>query len=89
MWYLLQITIIVLVVHFYIGLNTHQPLFDIVLLAVFASYIVTWVISTCFDLLALALSFIKHGYQRICSWPGQQCRHHPRVHITHDPLHRD
>jgi len=87
LWYALQITIIVLVTNFYVSLNTHQPLADIIFIAGFLAYIVTLVLSWLFDLLCWAgrLCLPRHeGQPRI----GRENASTRRIKVTHNTLPR-
>ena len=87
LWYLLQLTIIVLVTNFYVSINTHQPLMVIIFIAGFLAYATTWIISSLLDLLTWAwrLCLPRHkGEPRM----GSKNTSTGRIEVTHHTLPR-
>ena len=57
----MQTAIIVLIVNFYSGLNTHEPFLDILVIAVSVAFVCTLIVSTALDLLLRTLRFLSGG----------------------------
>ena len=80
-WYLIQLFVIYWVVNFYVGLNTHEPFIDILAIAIFAAFAVTW-------LLTRALWLLSGRAFKSNPLLSQQTADHPRIEVSHDVLPR-
>lgn len=78
-WYILQIAVIYWITNFYISLNTHEPALDILMIAIFVAYVITWLLSRLLWLLGSAPF-------RANPLLSQQSRNYPRIKITHKVL---
>jgi hypothetical protein len=87
-WYLMQLGIVLYIVHFYDGLNTHEPSIDILAIALFVAFACTWIISTLIDLWWGTLRFLGWCAFAAHALLSQNSRNNPRIHIAKKTLPR-